>query len=378
MILAHSTHTWLPLTEQWIYRQVKNINGLDQIVLCDKKDDTFGELVKTYYNPYSPFDLRSRIRNKLGLPDAFRNGILNEYNEVTLFSHYGVQGYHDLRLKKKRHITRFYGYDLTRTMAADQRWKKRYEKLFDECDTFIVEGTYMKQILHGLGCMENKIKVSYLGTDTAAIPFFHRQEGEVFNVLIACATAERKGIIYALQALNILIHQYKIPVHIHWIGDRNSNYSAYIQYENLLNDFIAKHALKPFITRYGFVSPEALQEIAGLCQIAIHPSVWAADGDCEGGYPVVLVDLMAGGLPIISTRHCDIPEVVTPSNGYLCEEKNVDQLIDALMESYTSKTYLEKSVLARKSIEEKFDWKLLGKELSSIILNSPNPPNAKQ
>ncbi len=367
MILAHSTHTWLPLTEQWIYRQVKHIEGMEQMVLCDKRDLSFDTFVTTHVNPNDASNIISRVRNKLGLPDAFRNKYLQPLDEVILFSHYGVQGYADLRLKKKKHITRFYGYDLTRTLQSDSRWKNRYAKLFDECDAFIVEGNFMKENLISMGCSANKIEVSYLGAEVSDIAFVPREEKEQFHVLIACATAERKGIIYALQAIEKAIHQYQIPIHLHWVGGRNSNYAPYIQYENQLKDFINSSTLQKHITQYGFVSPHDLQRIAALCQVAMHPSVWAADGDCEGGYPVVLVDLMASGLPIISTTHCDIPEVVTHENGYLCEEKNVEQLVAALVDAYSEKTYLKKSMLARKTVEAQFDWKVLGKSLSAII-----------
>lgn len=367
MILVHSTHTWLPLTEQWIYRQVKHITGMQQIVVCDKKDATMEELVQTYYNPQSLYSLSNRVRNKLGMSDRFRSKILEIYNTPILFSHFGIQGFRDLQLKKKKHITRFYGYDLTRTLKSDRRWKNRYEKLFDECDTFIVEGPSMKTTLTSLGCPENKINISYLGTEVADIPFSPRKENDTLNVLIACATAERKGIIYALKALEKAIRQYKIPIHIHWVGARNSDYIEYVKYEKLLNDFIAASNLQPHITRYGFLPQKELQVIARKCEIAIHPSVWAADGDCEGGYPVVLIDLMASGLPVISTTHCDIPEVVTNENGYLCPEKNVDALTEALVDAYQENTYIKKSVAARITTEKKFDWDILGLELTMII-----------
>jgi len=303
LILAHSTHTWLPLTEQWIYRQVKHIQGIEQIVICDKKDNTFETLVPTFFNPSSQFGLNNRLRNKIGLPDQFRQQILSDYENITLFSHYGVQGYHDLKLKKQKHITRFYGYDLTRTLKADPRWKERYERLFDTCDSFLVEGNYMKNILAEAGCKPEKITVSFLGAEVAEIPFIPRQESKTLNVLIACATAERKGIIYSLQAIEKAINQYHIPIHIHWVGARNSDYPEYIKYENLLNDFMDSTQLRKHITFHGFLSPTQLQLVAKQCQAAIHPSVWADDGDCEGGYPVVLVDLMASGLPVISTTH---------------------------------------------------------------------------
>jgi len=368
LILAHSTHTWLPLTEKWIFGQVENIRDLKQIVLCDKKDVRFEELATTFYNPNSGASIKSRIRNKMGLPDLFRQQILADYDDVILFSHYGIQGYHDLRLKKQRHITRFYGYDLTRTVAADKRWKNRYKKLFDDCDTFIVEGKHMKETLLEMGCDANKVEINFLGTNVEDITFYPRQEANTLHVLIACATAERKGIIYALEALHTAIKKYKIPIHIHWVGGRNSNYIEYIRYENQLNDYITSSKLQPFITNYGFLSPEKLQTVAALCHVGIHPSVWAADGDCEGGYPVVLLDLMASGLPIITTTHCDIPEVVNIDNGYLSPEKNSDHLASALVDCYNTKSYIQKSLSARHTIEEKFDSVLLGESLRKIIL----------
>lgn len=338
------------------------------MVACDKKSDAFEELVETFYNPTSQATIYNRMRNKLGLPDAFRNEIAQAHEDLIILSHYGVQGFYDLRLKKQKHITRFYGYDLSRTVKADRRWKARYDKLFEEGDAFIVEGPSMKNILSDLGCAEQKIDICFLGTNVQEITFKKREETNTLNVLIACATAERKGIIYALRAIEKAINKYQIPIHIQWVGGRNSEYPEYIKYESLLHDFIASTNLQQDITRHGFLKPDQLQAVAQQCHLAIHPSVWATDGDCEGGYPVVLLDLMASGLPVISTTHCDIPEVVTDENGYLCPEKNVDALVAALLDAYQNKTYIEKSVLSRKTVEEKFDWNILGPKLSEIIL----------
>lgn len=347
---------------------MKHIRGFEQQVLCDARDTAHDEPVPTFYNPTSQASFYNRVRRKLGLPDAFRQHHLSALTDAILFSHYGMQGYHDLGLKKKKHITRFYGYDLQRILLSDPRWKKWYQELFARCDRFITEGPHMKSLLVNNGCAPEKIEVCYLGTETGNITYTPRTESETLHVLIACATAERKGIIYSLQALNILVEQYKIPVQIHWVGGRNSAYPEYITYEMLLEAFIRESGLQPFIKRYGWLRSDVLLgEVAMQCQVCLHPSVWAADGDCEGGYPVVLADVMATGLPVIATTHCDIPELVTPENGYLCREKNVDDIVAALLDCYNHRTYMQKSVLSRNTIEEKFDWKILGEKLSEII-----------
>ncbi len=44
--------------------------------------------------------------------------------------------------------------------------------------------------------------------------------------------------------------------------------------------------------------------------IFLSPSVTASTGDTEGGAPVSLIEMAATGMLIVSTTHCDIPEVI--------------------------------------------------------------------
>jgi colanic acid/amylovoran biosynthesis glycosyltransferase len=62
--------------------------------------------------------------------------------------------------------------------------------------------------------------------------------------------------------------------------------------------------------------------------IFLSPSVTASDGDTEGGAPVSLIDMAASGMPIVSSRHCDIPEVILDGvSGLLADERDVDGLV---------------------------------------------------
>ena len=57
----------------------------------------------------------------------------------------------------------------------------------------------------------------------------------------------------------------------------------------------------------------------------------ASDGDTEGGAPVTLIELSATGMPIVSTTHCDIPNVVRDGkSGLLAPERDVDGLAERL------------------------------------------------
>ena len=61
----------------------------------------------------------------------------------------------------------------------------------------------------------------------------------------------------------------------------------------------------------------------------ILPSI-SLDND-QDGIPVVLMEAVSAGLPIISTSVSGIPEIcINDFNGFLLEEKNSDQIVKAI------------------------------------------------
>src|SRR5439155_22278141 len=65
---------------------------------------------------------------------------------------------------------------------------------------------------------------------------------------------------------------------------------------------------------------DVLALMAGT-RVLLHPSRTAKDGDSEGGAPTILLEAQAIGMPIVTTRHADIPNVVPEGPGvFLCEK----------------------------------------------------------
>jgi colanic acid/amylovoran biosynthesis glycosyltransferase len=85
-------------------------------------------------------------------------------------------------------------------------------------------------------------------------------------------------------------------------------------------------------------------------------SVTAADGD-EEGTPVSLLEAQASGLPVVSTLHAGIPEIVTDGvSGRLVEERDADALAASLRELATQPQRWERMGRAgRERIEESYD-----------------------
>jgi len=88
----------------------------------------------------------------------------------------------------------------------------------------------------------------------------------------------------------------------------------------------------------------------------ILPSIEAKDGDKEG-IPVVLMEAMATGIPVISTYHSGIPELIEDDKtGYLVKEKNIEELYKKMLqviENYDSMNKITHN--ARKKIEKDFN-----------------------
>lgn len=85
-------------------------------------------------------------------------------------------------------------------------------------------------------------------------------------------------------------------------------------------------------------------------------SLEAADGDVEG-IPNTLKEAMAIGVPVISTNHAGIPELITNNKeGVLVQENNVDELAEALEFMLSNREIWETyTVAARQKVEQKFN-----------------------
>lgn len=377
LIIAHSIPGyWLPITENWIWEQIHR-SQFKQTVIADKLTEDYPIIDNLCCRERDQNHFISFIENNIARKidynfNLFRRNILQKLKgrPVVLFSHFGFQGYYDLPLRKTRHITRFYGFDLHQYPRKNIRWKKRYSLLFEKCNIFLTEGPFMKRTLvEKLGCPEQKIIVHNLGTDINGISAKIRQwdQKEPFKILLAGAFREKKGFVYALEAIGLLFQEIHFKnIYVDIVGDAGPGDDGKKYKENLLN-IVNKYNLDSIITFHGFTSRSDLLKIALKCHIGIFPSVWTADGDCEGGYPVTILDVMATGLPVIGSTHCDIPEVVTNENGFLCKEKSIEDIAAAINAIYNNNGLLyRKSEAAFQTVQKRFSWNILSKQLDQI------------
>ncbi len=338
--VIHAFPVWLPQTQTWMYSQVAELQRLDVEVhvVCERTEnlDQFGVdnihslAAETKWRQVWDKGMRKlRLRQHLG----YLVKVGKETGAIIVHSHFGNVGWANLGAVRKlgaKHVVTFYGLDVNRLPQQFPIWRQRYQALFREADLFLCEGSHMAQCLVRLGCPEGKVKVQHLGVDVDGIAFRPRQweAGCPLKVLIAASFREKKGIPYAIEALGRLNRE--IPVELTIIGDAGPDLESQTEKVRIL-DAIKNHAMESTTRLLGYQPHAVMLREAYHHHVFVQPSVTASDGDTEGGAPVSIIEMLATGMPVIATSHCDIPEVMgSELQHLLAPERDVDELYDRL------------------------------------------------
>jgi colanic acid/amylovoran biosynthesis glycosyltransferase len=158
---------------------------------------------------------------------------------------------------------------------------------------------------------------------------------------------EKKGFAYAITAVAKILKRFP-NVQYQIVGDGGERRNL----ERLISELgVARN-----VTLLGWRDREELIGLYREADVFLAPSVTSRDGDQEG-IPVVLYEAMASGLPVISTQHTGIPEVVHEGeSGFLVAERDSYAIADKLTHLFEHPaSRLEMGQKARKYIEQHND-----------------------
>lgn len=378
--VVHSVEYWLPQTMTWLHGQVSHIppDLCENLIVCERTMnlDQFPVSKIASLNQESGISgFSRRVLRKTGVKvemDLLDRVIEQEKPDI-LHSHFGHYGWlnHKLALKHKvKHVVTFYGVDVN-MLPRKTTWQKRYQEMFRHIDICLCEGPFMASCLEKLGCAKEKIQVQRLGVNLEKIQFIPRKftPDQTLHFLIAGTFREKKGIPYALEALGLL-QKTNPDFIVTLIGDAGKKkfdiFNTSRREKTNILEVIKKYNLHDKIRMPGFISHSEMIRASYEAHIFISPSVTASDGDTEGGAPVGIIEMAAGGMPVISTKHCDIPFVLSQENiEILSEERNSRQLVENI-EKFLQYTDDKKNGLMkanRKFIEENLNVKKCAKQL---------------
>jgi colanic acid/amylovoran biosynthesis glycosyltransferase len=365
--VLHTLDYFVSFTENWIYPQVTQVPSVEGSVIClVVENPELYPIDKRRLTVYPPpwnsafglprlFDAFARRMGRGALVPALK---VRQWRPLILHAHFGMRGWGSIGLKKRLGIplvTSFYGYDAWLLPDSEPIWRERYKELFTIGDVFLVEGPAMQARLMELGCPADKVRVHRIGVDLSQLPFKTRDFSGDLRIAMVGRFVEKKGLPDGLRACaRACSLGGNLSVTI--VGDPLDNDVAGQRVKEELLALASSPELSGRVRLTGFLSLQETRSLLATQDVLLCPSRQAANGDAEGGSPVVLTEAMALGLLCIGTRHCDIPEVIKDAvTGYLCHEGDVAAMVDILCSLGSDPGKLKKLTYAgRKHIEENF------------------------
>jgi colanic acid/amylovoran biosynthesis glycosyltransferase len=369
-VVMHAVREYLPLTENWIYEQIRQASGYFPVVVCDERSNAgafpLGDVHSTDAAPLrKPLDFVNKVHRRLAYanwPGTY-GGVVKRYHPQLIHAHFGDRGVLMLGTALKHRIpmvTTFYGYDVSK-LPLEEKWRPRLQWLFDHGDLFLAEGPHLRQKLIEIGCPPEKARVHHLGVDARHIPFQERiaPDGPV-RILMAASFREKKGLRYGLEAFARVAKRRPGSVQLTIIGDG--------PLKEELRGLATEWGVQSFIRWLGYQPHQVLQQELLAAHLFMSPSVIASDGDTEGGAPVAIIEAQATGLPVLATTHADIPEVTRPNqSAYLVPERDVDALEERLEYLVTHpEVWAAMGQAGRRHVMAEFNAPEQGKRLEGI------------
>jgi len=277
--------------------------------------------------------------------------------------HFGQNGLKGALLRRAgairgKLVTTFHGFDISGYI--DQHGRRIYNPLFSNGDLFLPISEKWRNKLVELGCNENKVLVHRMGVDCDKFAFSPRKRNlnDSITIVTIARLVEKKGVEYGIKAIAKTVKNHKKLQYIIIGGG---------PLLKAMRRLIRSLRMEDSIKLIGRKRQQEIIEILHKSHILIAPSVTGRDGDQEGT-PVSLMEAMATGIPVVSTHHSGINELVENGvTGFLVPERDIDSLADRIFYLIAHPDIcLQMGLAARGHIENYFNIDRLNNRLTEI------------
>ena len=287
--------------------------------------------------------------------------IIKNNNVDIIHAHFGPSGIEILPVAKRLKfplIVSFHGYDAS-FLLEYEKYTQKLKDLFNYA-TVIVPTEYMLKKLSYLGLNSHNSRVIHYGIMLSDFEYkkigFVREKflrnDKIFFLQVS-NFVEKKGHFFTLKAFKKLLEKYP-NAHLTLAGDGIL--------KNQIKKFCNELNLDNYVDFPGLVNQNEVKKLMKDADIFVHHSVTAGNGDQEG-VPNVLIEAMASGLPVISTYHAGIPELINDGvNGFLVKEKDIDRYYQRMFDILSKGDDFKLN--ARRKIEELYNLEI---EMNKLI-----------
>jgi glycosyltransferase involved in cell wall biosynthesis len=303
------------------------------------------------------------------LPERFRDRTLAAYLKKNKFDivlvEYGMTGLVVMNACERANIpfvVHFHGYDAYKHECL-QQYFDRYRLMFKKAAAVIAVSKDMVEQLVSLGAVRKK--VSYIPSGADPDMFTGAAPGESEPIFVSVGRFIDKKAHYltllAFKKVNERFPQAKLI----FAGDG--------PFLGICREIAHAYDLNGSVTFLGSISHEKVAEIMRMARAFVLHCITPDSGNREGT-PNVIMEASAVGLPVVSTKHAGIMDVIVHGEtGFLVEERDVDAMADYMLKLLESPKLAEKMGRAgRERIRQCFTidissekvWQLIKKVVS--------------
>ncbi len=216
-------------------------------------------------------------------------------------------------------VAHFHGID-----AYEERglaiYREGYGQLFRHCAAVVAVSRDMARQLERLGAPAERIVVNPYGVDTS---FFSGAQPEHAPPIFAAVGrfVDKKAPYLTILAFEKVLHD--VPnAHLSMVGDGPLLESS--------RQLVGALGMESAVDLMGIRSPAEVAKLLRGARAFVQHSLTTTSGDSEGT-PVSILEAGAAGLPVVSTRHGGIPDVVLDGEtGFLVDERDVTGMGQAM------------------------------------------------
>lgn len=219
-------------------------------------------------------------------------------------------------------VVSFHGFDCT--AFPREHGPHVYDELFARAALITANTENARKHLVALGCPPEKIRIQFDGAHFGDIQYEPRtlDQHDDLRLVTVARLADKKGLRYAIEAMPAVRRRYP-TVSYEIVGDG--------PLKGELERLTEQLDLQNVVTFHGARDARFVRDTLASSHIFVLPSVTPATGDQEGE-PVSLMEAMAAGLPVVSTLHGGIPELIENTvTGLLVDERDSVALADAII-----------------------------------------------
>lgn len=310
----------------------------------------FSKLVRSKYDTTFHVDIPSYFRFKK---------VLKKGKISAIHAHFGQNAVQLFPFAKKYSIplvVTFHGYDASQALS-DEIYRKKLPGLFDYASAVIIVSSHMLDTLN-LKPWKDKVHVIPCSVDPEDFMVRTENNSSTLRILHSGRLTAKKGVPDLIRVFHNLTKTHS-GIELHLVGDGKEMEEC----RSLVEEF----KLDGIVQFYGAVSHKEVKKIMSTADIFVLNSRVDETGDMEGT-PVTLLEAMSAKVPVVSTYHAGIPDVVEDEvNGLLVPEKDniaLEKALDKLINNPKLRTrYADK---ARITVEKKHTVEHMKRKLEQV------------